>query len=86
MNSNMEENEEVLSFAKRLKKLSVWLENGLQFTGGDRDVAEENEDREAVVGYEATMETYSEVLDDLRELFPEVFTCDGKYYNVRANG
>ena len=32
MNSNMEENEEVLSFAKRLKKLSVWLENGFQTT------------------------------------------------------
>ena len=77
----MEENEEVLSFVKRLKKLSVWVENGLQFTGGDRDVAEENEDREAVAAYEATMEAYSEVIDDLHELFPEVFTCGGKYYN-----
>ena len=81
----MEENEEVLSFVKRLKKLSVWIENGLQFTGGDRDVAEENEDREAVAAYEATMETYSEVIDDLHELFPEVFTYDGKYYNYRDN-
>ena len=82
----MEENEEVLSFVKRLKKLSVWVENGLQFTGGDRDVAEENEDREAVAAYEATMEVYSEVINDLHELFPEVFTYDGKYYNYSDNG
>jgi hypothetical protein len=82
----MEENEEVLSFVKRLKTLSVWLENGLQFTGGDRDVAEESEDSEAVAGYEATMETYSEVIDDLHKLFPEVFAYDGKYYNYRYNG
>lgn len=82
----MEENEEVLSFVKRLKKLGVWIENGLQFTGGDRDVAEEDEDREAVAAYEAMMDTYSEVIDDLHELFPEVFTCDGKYYNYRDNG
>jgi hypothetical protein len=71
---------------KRLKKLSVWVENGLQFTGGDRDVAEENGDREAVAAYEATMETYSKVINDLHELFPEVFTCNGKYYNYRNNG
>ena len=82
----MEENEEVLSFVKRLKKLSVWVENGLQFAGGDRDVAEENEDREAVAAYEATMEVYSEVINDLHELFPEVFTYDGKYYNYSDNG